>query len=40
MLEGIHDTAEWSNRKIRAIRDLLDETGARVRRELQGNRVS
>jgi len=34
MLAGIRETAEWSNRKIHAIRDLLDDTGARMRREL------
>jgi Fic family protein len=34
MLEAIRETAEWSNRKIHAIRDLLSETGARMRRDL------
>ena len=34
MLEAIRETAEWSNRKIHAIRDLLGETGARMRRDL------
>ncbi|AHK47336.1 filamentation induced by cAMP protein Fic-like hypothetical protein (plasmid) [Ensifer adhaerens OV14] len=34
ILAGIRETAEWSNEKIHAIRDLLDETGARMRRDL------
>ena len=34
MLEGIRETALWSSAKIHAIRDLLDETGARIRRDL------
>jgi Fic family protein len=34
MLAGIRETAEWSNRKIHAIRDLPDETSARMRRDL------
>lgn len=34
MLEGICETALWSSAKIHAIRDLLDETGARIRRDL------
>ncbi|TCV62976.1 Fic family protein [Neorhizobium sp. S3-V5DH] len=34
MLEAIRETAEWSNRTIHAIRDLLGETGARMRRDL------
>lgn len=34
MLEGIRETAEWSSSKIKAIRELLDETGARIRRDL------
>jgi Fic family protein len=34
MLEAIRQTANWSNAKIHAIRDLLDATSARIRREL------
>jgi len=34
MLEGIRQTANWSNAKIHAIRDLLDATSAKIRREL------
>lgn len=34
MLEGIRQTANWSNTKIHAIRDLLDATSSRMRREL------
>ena len=34
MLEGIRETALWSSVKIHAIRGLLDETGARIRRDL------
>lgn len=34
MLEGIRETALWSSAKIHAIRDLLDETGGRIRRDL------
>ena len=34
MLEGIRETAVWSGAKIRSIRELLDETGARIRRDL------
>jgi Fic family protein len=34
MLEGIRETANWSNTKIHAIRDLLDATSSRMRREL------
>ena len=33
MLEGVRATAEWSTAKIRAIRDLLDQTAERLRRE-------
>lgn len=34
MLDAVRETAEWSTAKIRAIRDLLDETAERLRREL------
>lgn len=34
MLEGIRQTAAWSSAKIRAIRELLDETGERIRCDL------
>ena len=34
MLEGIRQTAEWSSSKIRAIRELLDATAARIRGDL------
>jgi Fic family protein len=33
MLEAVRETAEWSTAKIRAIRDLLDQTAARLRQE-------
>lgn len=34
MLEAVKETAQWSTLKIRAIRDLLNETTARIRQEL------
>jgi Fic family protein len=34
MLEGVRQTAVWSSAKIKAIRELLDETGQRIRRDL------
>lgn len=34
MLEAIRDTANWSTARILAIRDLLDQTAERLRREL------
>lgn len=34
MLEAVRETAEWSTMRIRAIRDLLDHTAARMRRNL------
>lgn len=34
MLNGIRETALWSSAKIHAIRDLLDNTGARIRGDL------
>lgn len=34
MLDGIRETALWSSTKIHAIRDLLDETGTRIRKDL------
>jgi Fic family protein len=34
MLEAVRDTAEWSIARIRAIRDLLDQTAERMRRDL------
>jgi Fic family protein len=33
MLEAVRETAEWSTAKIRAIRDLLDQTAERLRRD-------
>jgi Fic family protein len=33
MLEAVRETAEWSTAKIRSIRDLLDQTGDRLRRD-------
>ncbi|MEK1890492.1 MAG: Fic family protein [Phyllobacterium sp.] len=34
MLVAVHETAQWSTAKIRAIRDLLDKTAMRLRKEL------
>ena len=34
MLDAIREISEWSTAKIRAIRDLLDQTAERVRRDL------
>ncbi len=34
MIEAVKETAQWSTLKIRAIRDLLNETTARIRQEL------
>jgi Fic family protein len=34
MLEAVRETAVWTTKKIRAIRDLLDENAARIRTEL------
>jgi Fic family protein len=34
MLDAVRETATWSTARIRAIRDLLDETAARLRRDL------
>ena len=34
MLEAVRDTAQWSTARIRAIRDLLDQTAERIRRDL------
>ncbi len=34
MLQAVRETAEWSTARIRAIRDLLDDTAARIRRDL------
>ncbi len=34
ILEAIRTTAEWTTAKIRAIRELLDETGAAIRRRM------
>jgi Fic family protein len=34
MLEAVRETAGWSTARIRAIRDLLDQTAERIRREL------
>ena len=36
MLQGIEETARWTTGRIEAIRALMDETGARVRKELPG----
>ncbi len=33
-LEAVRTTAEWTTRKIRAIRELLDETSAAIRRRM------
>lgn len=33
MLEAVRETAEWSTAKIRAIRDLLDQTAEQLRRD-------
>ena len=33
MLEAVRATAAWSTAKIRAIRDLLDQTGDHLRRD-------
>lgn len=34
MLEAVRETADWSTARIRAIRDLLDQTVERIRRDL------
>lgn len=34
MLVAVRETAEWSTARIRAIRDLLDQTAERIRRDL------
>ncbi|MDH7784835.1 Fic family protein [Ochrobactrum sp. 19YEA23] len=34
MLEAVRDTAEWSTARIHAIRDLLDQSAQRIRRDL------
>jgi Fic family protein len=34
MLEAIRETANWSTARIRSIRDLLDQTAERIRRDL------
>lgn len=34
MLEAVRDTAEWSTARIRAIRDLLNETAESIRRDI------
>ena len=34
ILEAVRTTAEWTTAKIRAIRELLDETGATIRRRI------
>lgn len=34
MLEAVRETANWSTARIRAIRDLLDQTAERIRRDL------
>jgi Fic family protein len=34
MLDAVRETSDWSTAKIRAIRDLLDQTAERLRREL------
>lgn len=34
MLEAVRETADWSTARIRAIRDLLDQTAEQMRREL------
>lgn len=34
MLEAVRETAEWSTARILAIRDLLDQTAERIRRDL------
>ena len=34
MLEAVRETADWSTARIRAIRDLLDQTAERIRRDL------
>jgi Fic family protein len=33
MIEAVRETAEWTTAKVRAIRDLLDDTAQKVRRE-------
>ncbi len=33
MIEAVRETAQWTTAKVRAIRDLLDETAERIRRE-------
>ncbi|MCT7377901.1 protein adenylyltransferase Fic [Chelativorans salis] len=33
MLEAVRETAEWSTNKIRAVRELLDQTAERMRRD-------
>jgi len=34
MLDAVRETADWSTARIRAIRDLLDQTAERIRRDL------
>lgn len=34
MLQAVRETADWSTARIRAIRDLLDQTAERIRRDL------
>lgn len=34
MLEAVRETANWSTARIRAIRDLLDQTAERIRRDM------
>lgn len=34
MLEAVRETSDWSTARIRAIRDLLDQTAERIRRDL------
>lgn len=34
MLDAIRETSDWSTKQIRAIRDLLDQTAERIRRDL------
>lgn len=33
MIEAVRETAQWTTAKVRAIRDLLDETAERIRRD-------
>jgi Fic family protein len=34
MLDAVRETSDWSTKQIRAIRDLLDQTAERIRRDL------